>query len=106
MEAYCLKNQDEELWKVKEKLDREEKSLFMAVYEAVVDEALRYYPYVLQHLFSTSLLSTISIVSLRGSHSRVLGKRIRQVTSSCNENFVGCLIVRSITLPGNRLSLS
>ena len=47
VEDQCRKKRGKELWKVKVKLDREEKSLSVAVHEAVVDETFRSYPYVL-----------------------------------------------------------
>jgi len=55
LEDQCRKKQAEELRKVKEKLDKEEKGLSVAVHEAVVNEALRSYPYVLQKSVSASL---------------------------------------------------
>ena len=69
VETQCRKKQDEELRKVKEKLDKEQKSLSAAVHEAVVDKALRSYSYVLQKSFSTALLSIISIDSSRSNRS-------------------------------------
>ena len=71
VESQCRRRQEDELRKVKKKLDAEEKSLSAAVHDAVVDEALKLYPYVLDHL---NLLSSIfSTVSSRRSRSRMVG---------------------------------
>lgn len=72
VENQCRKRQDDELKKVKKKLDTEEKGLSAAVHDAVVDEALKLYPYVLDYLL-TSLSSIFSTVSSRRSRSRIVG---------------------------------
>ena len=47
VEAQCRGRRDNELRKIKVKLEKEEESLAAAVHEAVIEEVLRLYPYVL-----------------------------------------------------------
>lgn len=75
VEAQCKKKRENELRKMKERLDKEQEGLTATIYEAVVDEVLKLYPYVLflflfLLLFYFIFLYPFSTVSSRSNHSR------------------------------------
>ena len=61
VEAQCKKRRENELRKMKERLDKEQEGLTATIYEAVADEVLKLYPYVL-FLFLLLFYFLISIL--------------------------------------------
>lgn len=59
VEAQCRRRRDSELRKIKVKLDKEEESVAAAVHEAVIEEVLKLYPYVLVFFFCLSCVHSL-----------------------------------------------